>query len=80
MTENLWRANRPQDFWLCQAALPEECWSQAVINALPILHITPDSPLANIDSLLEWVLGEGQFGERRWDFNFVKRIYCGFPV
>jgi peptidoglycan/xylan/chitin deacetylase (PgdA/CDA1 family) len=70
---NLWATNRPRDFWLCEPDLPDEAWQEAMLRALPILGI--DLPGADPGTLLEYTLGEGQFGTHRYQFSLSKRIY-----
>ncbi|NPV87528.1 MAG: hypothetical protein HPY45_16145 [Anaerolineae bacterium] len=53
----------------------EDIWQQAVLRALPILEIFPENRFTDIDALLEWVLGEGQFGKNRWRLGTAKRLY-----
>jgi hypothetical protein len=75
MTEKLWQANRPQDFWMCQPDFPDDIWEQAITNALPVLGIPALAAFKGMDSFLETVLGEGQFGKDRYRLSFAKRVY-----
>lgn len=75
MTTNLWQSNRPQDLWLCQPDFPDEIWIQAVIKALPVLGISAASSFTGMDSFLETILGEGQFGVDRYRLSLAKRVY-----
>ena len=68
----LWSGNHPRTFWQCQPELPEEIWKMAIAHAMPILGL-PES--SDIDSALEWTLGEGQFGSDRYQLGFSRRAY-----
>lgn len=75
MMNNLWKANRPQDFWQLQTEIPEDIWLQAVAAAIPILELDAIDSHIQIENLLEMILGEGRFGQRRYSLGFSKRIY-----
>jgi peptidoglycan/xylan/chitin deacetylase (PgdA/CDA1 family) len=70
---NLWTTNRPQDFWLCEPVLPDEVWEDATLRALPLLGI--ELPDTDVGTVLEFTLGEGQFGPSRYKFSFSRRVY-----
>src|SRR5215207_355236 len=70
---NLWSANTPARFWSCLPDPPEDQWNAAFQKALPTLElpVQPDT----IDSMLNTVLGEGQFGPDHWQLSAAKRFY-----
>ncbi len=70
---NLWSANCPARFWLCQPDVPSDQWDAAIQRALPVLglSIQPD----DIDHLMALVLGEGQFGPGHWQLSPARRCY-----
>lgn len=70
---NLWSANHPARFWLCQPEIPEEEWQAAIQRAAPILGLSPQPD--SVDALLASVLGEGQFGPEHWRLSFARRCY-----
>jgi peptidoglycan/xylan/chitin deacetylase (PgdA/CDA1 family) len=71
--KNLWTINGPQDFWLCEPDFPDEIWQEAMLRALPLVEI--ELPGTDLETLLEYTLGEGQFGTNRYQFSLSKRIY-----
>ena len=73
MTQNLWITNTPQRFWRVVVGLPKEQWQLAVEKALPILQLSLEK--FDIDSVLEAVLGEKQFGPDHWQLSTAKRYY-----
>jgi len=73
MSNNLWHTNHPREFWQCRYPFDEECWLQAVKNALPLLNI--DFETDDIDDLLKMTLGEGQFGGKQWNLSPFKKFY-----
>jgi len=73
MDNYLWIENTPQRFWLCEPEPPDHVWKAAVQAALPILGFSNQGPA--IDDLLQFILGEGQFGSRHWRLSPVKRLY-----
>jgi peptidoglycan/xylan/chitin deacetylase (PgdA/CDA1 family) len=75
MMRDLWQANRPQDLWHVQTEISDEIWSQAVANAIPLLGLASIGRNLGIENLLETILGEGQFGEKRYQLGFAKRVY-----
>lgn len=68
----LWSGNHPRTFWQCQPDLSEEIWKMAIAHAMPLLEL-PES--FDIDTALEWTLGEGQFGSDRYQLGFSRRAY-----
>ena len=70
---NLFCANTPANFWRCLVDLTEERWQSAVKAATPVLQIPYQS--SRVESLLEAVLGEGQFGINHWRLSPAKRLY-----
>lgn len=68
----LWSSNHPGIFWQCQPDFSEEIWKTAIAHAMPILGL-PES--ADIDTALEWTLGEGQFGSDRYQLGFSRWAY-----
>lgn len=73
MTTNLWSANTPSRFWMCEAHIPEDCWHRALVAAIPALQLT-DAP-DDVDALLALTLGEGQFGADHWRLGLATRMY-----
>jgi hypothetical protein len=73
---SLWAANDPRRFWRCLEDFPEEAWEQAVRDSLPA-HFPPDLRTRGMD-LMEWVLGEGQFGADHWTLTRLQRLYYTF--
>jgi peptidoglycan/xylan/chitin deacetylase (PgdA/CDA1 family) len=69
----LWSANTPQTFWQCQPDPAQEQWAEAVRRAVPVLGLPVQAD--DIDTILELVLGEGQFGPERWRLSRAKRLY-----
>lgn len=69
----LWSSNLPKNFWLCQPDLPDEVWQEAIIRATPCLDL--DHEISDVDQLLEYTLGERQFGPNRYEFGRVRRLY-----
>ncbi len=73
MNKNLWSANHPAAFWRCLSPVSEQEWEEAIRCAAPVLGLS--SQAEDIHALLEWTLGEGQFGVDRWRLSSVKRLY-----
>ncbi len=73
MTPNLWSQNKPQDFWQCEPALPDDLWQRAIQRALPTLGLV-ESP-AGLDDLLRLTLGEEQFGPGHWQLSPMRKLY-----
>jgi peptidoglycan/xylan/chitin deacetylase (PgdA/CDA1 family) len=73
MMSNLWSSNLPQNFWLCQPDFPDEVWQQAAVRSIPLLDL--GAQLSSIDQLLEYTLGERQFGSDRYHFGFTRSLY-----
>lgn len=70
---NLWSANSPSNFWLCQPNFSEEVWLEAIVRSTPLLGLS--SNMLNMDELLEQTLGERQFGANRYRFGLIRRLY-----
>ena len=70
---SLWSANTPRAFWQCQPDPSPDQWQQALQKAVPCLGLPVQAD--GIDSMLELVLGEGQFGPERWRLSPAKRLY-----
>ena len=70
---NLWSANTPARFWLCQPPMSEDQWQAAIQEAAPILELPIQSD--GIETLLALVLGEAQFGPDHWRLSPAKRLY-----
>ena len=70
---NLWSANHPRNYWLCQPDLSDEAWQKVIIDSLPVLNL--DLTKAEIDSVLELTLGETRFGPDHWRLSLPKQIY-----
>lgn len=68
----LWHSNHPRNFWCCQPDFPAEIWAEAIGRALPVLGL-PET--MEIEDVLEWTLGEGQFGTNRYHLDFPHRVY-----
>ncbi len=75
MNENLWSANHPAAFWRCLSPISEQEWEDAIRCAAPVLGIASEGEGEGIHALLEWTLGEGQFGADRWKLSLAKRLY-----
>ena len=73
MTRNLWSSNTPASFWLVEPDLSPAQWQMAIEEAIPMLELAV--PPESVDALLEQVLGEGQFGAKRWHLSRAKRVY-----
>lgn len=73
MVSNLWTANTPQKFWLCNPDPPAEIWNLAIQNAIPILGFP--ASVKNIEDVLEYALGEARFGKNRYKIGFSRSIY-----
>lgn len=73
MAANLWNQNNPQNFWQCAHAFSDDLWNEAIERALPVLELKQSCQ--DVDTLLELILGEGQFGCDHWTLNRTKRIY-----
>lgn len=73
MTSNLWAANTPQKFWLCNPDPTAEIWNLAIQNAVPILGFP--ARVKNIEDVLEYALGEARFGKNRYTIGFFRSIY-----
>jgi len=71
-TPLLWNSNHPRDFWCCQPDFSTEIWAEAIRRALPVLGL-PET--MEIESVLEWTLGEGQFGPNRYHLGLLHRVY-----
>ena len=69
----LWKNNLPLRFWSCSPALPDEVWQAAYQKAYEILGL--GNPYQDIETTLELVLGEGQFGAEHWKLSTAKRAY-----
>jgi peptidoglycan/xylan/chitin deacetylase (PgdA/CDA1 family) len=74
-TPLLWNSNHPRNFWCCQPDFPAETWAEAIRRALPTLGL-PET--MEIESVLEWTLGEGQFGPNRYHLGLLRRVYYQF--
>lgn len=73
MIDNLWKHNTPERFWCCQAEIPAETWSRAVVQSAPILG--EDMPADDLAEILYLTLGEGQFGPDHWKLGRLKTLY-----
>jgi peptidoglycan/xylan/chitin deacetylase (PgdA/CDA1 family) len=70
---NLWNTNHPKQFWQALPELPDTTWQEALVRALPVLGISGLSH--DIDAILEFTLGEAQFGRNRYKLGFARRMY-----
>lgn len=71
----LYRANTLQRFWRLPTAPPPAAWepaATALLRSLPGPH--QPSP-SDWDGLMEYILGEGQFGPDRYRLSATKRLY-----
>jgi peptidoglycan/xylan/chitin deacetylase (PgdA/CDA1 family) len=73
MTNNLWSANSPQRFWSCYPDPPSDIWDEATRRAACLLKLSGE--LIDIDEILEYSLGERQFGSGRYKMGTAKRLY-----
>lgn len=73
MTTNLWSQNNPQSFWQCADVFSDDLWKQAIECSFPTLGLNQSN--LDIASVLELVLGEGQFGPNHWTLSRIKRLY-----
>ncbi|KAB2855352.1 MAG: hypothetical protein F9K46_15685 [Anaerolineae bacterium] len=73
MTPNLWSQNTPDLFWQCDPNPTAEQWQEAIQKKISLLGLP--NPPPDSDTLVEQVLGEGQFGPNRWRLSTPKRIY-----
>lgn len=73
MNENLWSPNHPAAFWRCLSPVLAEEWRDAIRRAAVVLEVP--SAAEDVHALLEWTLGEGQFGAERWKLSAAKRVY-----
>lgn len=65
--------NRPDRFWRLVDDLPADAWEMAARDAQRAVFGARE-PLP-VDAFLEWSLGEGQFGPRRYSLSRPKRLY-----
>jgi peptidoglycan/xylan/chitin deacetylase (PgdA/CDA1 family) len=70
---NLWHTNTPSNFWHCQPNPPQEIWDKAIDRAIPALKL-PDE-VADVDSVLEFTLGEARFGPSHYQLGLTHRFY-----
>jgi peptidoglycan/xylan/chitin deacetylase (PgdA/CDA1 family) len=70
---NLWLKNTPTDFWKLGTEFCAEDWEAAVRRAYPTLGSSEE--FSSTPALLEAVLGEGQFGSKRWQLSTLKKLY-----
>jgi hypothetical protein len=72
MTNNLWSANSPQRFWSCYPDPPSDVWDEATRRVACLLKFSGE--LKDIDEILEYRLGEKQFGSDRYKMGMAKRL------
>jgi hypothetical protein len=70
---NLWSDNTPTKFWGCRSSFSSEDCRAAVHESVGVLALPNCSD--NIDSILETVLGEAQFGADRYRFSRARNTY-----
>jgi len=70
---NLYQQNHPKNFWCFVEEVPKAIWQRAIAQAKPRLGIARETD--DIDSILQLVLGEGQFGTNHWRLSSLKRLY-----
>ncbi len=73
MAPNLWSQNTPDLFWHCNPNPTFEEWQAAIQKHSSILNLPHPPP--DGDTLVEQILGEGQFGPERWRLSTAKRLY-----
>lgn len=73
MTNNLWSANIPRNFWQCEATFEDAAWEVATQRAFSVLKLT--NPPASLEDLMAFTLGEGQFGPDHWQLKPLLRFY-----
>lgn len=75
MAADLYRANTPAGFWrLVEDPSPTAGdWAASIQSAATILPTGARG--ADLDTILERTLGEGQFGPDHWDLSFARRAY-----
>ena len=73
MTTSLWTSNSPQCFWQCQPEPPQEIWDQAIERSLWLLGLPDD--IRCLEQLLEYSLGEGQFGSEHYSIGRMGQLY-----
>lgn len=71
--KNLWSENTPANFWQCDSSVAEAHWPDIIQGALQSSGLDGNQP--DLDNLLEYILGEGQFGCNHWSLNTSKRLY-----
>lgn len=69
----LWSENTPANFWQCDSAVTEADWQSVIQGSIQTAGLSINQP--DLDSLLEFTLGEGQFGFDHWALNPPKRLY-----
>src|SRR5690348_1584462 len=71
----LYRANTPAGFWrlVGDPSPTDGDWAASIQSAAPILPTGARG--ADLDTILERTLGEGQFGRDHWDLSFARRAY-----
>ena len=71
----LFRANTPAMFWrlLGDSAPASDDWAAAVRSTVTILP--KGARDADLETVLQRTLGEGQFGEKHWDLSFARKAY-----
>lgn len=73
MMDNLYSGNSPPKFWQCINDISDDQWQSAINASLHILQLSKH--FDNYDSLIEKILGEGQFGPDQWKLSTAKRLY-----
>lgn len=71
--QNLWSINHPGNFWQCQPGFSDEVWDEALLRTLPLLGV--GNSTLDADRVLEFTLGEGQFGPDRYQLGLTRRLY-----
>ncbi len=71
--QDLWQDNHPKNFWQFQSDFSDEIWERAIQASLPILELNSDS--GNGANFLSNTVGEGQFGDKRYQLTLTKRLY-----
>lgn len=74
--KDLYSANTLSRFWGAGLELPEDTWRAAVEEAAGLLPGQARTLAQNgCDAVVEYILGEGQFGSDHWQLSRARRLY-----
>ena len=73
VTQDLWQDNHPKYFWQIQTKYSDEIWERAIQASLPTLELNSEPGVES--NFLSNTVGEGQFGSKRYQLSFSKRLY-----